>query len=361
MKIQIEQKDLSKLISKVARAAATASTVPVLQGIILEAAGGKLVAQATDMEIGVKLNTPDVQVHDEGKILVHAKNLDTFVKNLPEGVVTLEVADNKLLVKYGRSKANLNLISEGEYPAPPECKDEILTIGGLELRKSLERVLPAVAKNHFRQVFMGVLLDIQADKTVFVGSDTHRLNVFGVAVGGSPQQIIIPAKTADELLRLIEDEEVLVLSNGNNLIFKAGEKEITSRLIDGIYPNYVQVIPSAPPVTEMTIATTELKHSLQRLMSLPIGSNKISVTKLSLNGLCEISSTSSDAGEIKEHLEAEKVGEDLDICFNSSYLMDAIKLMPEETKIGFLGKVSPAVLKGEDGFLSVLVPLRENS
>jgi DNA polymerase-3 subunit beta len=357
MKIQIEQKDLAKLISKVARAAAVTSTLPALQGMKLTAANGKLVAQATDLEIGVRLDTAEIQVHEEGEVLVPARNFEIFVKNLPSEVITLEVSDNKLMVKYGRSKANLNLITDTDYPSLPECKDEILTIPGSALRRALARVLPAVAKTHFRQVFTGVLLDIQEGKTVFVGSDTHRLNIYEVNAGGKPQQIIIPARAVDEILRLVDDEgAVVVLTNGNNLLLKTGEVEIASRIIDGVYPNYLQVIPSAF-VTEANINTSALKQSLQRLLTLPKAGDQVHTTRIALNGTIEISSV-SDTGEIKEILETEKTGEDLVISFNSSYLMDAVKLMPEETKISFSGSLSPALLKGEDGFLSVLVPLR---
>jgi len=356
MKVQIEQKDLVKLVTKAARAAASTSTFPTLRGMYLKAAEGKLVAQATDLEIGVKLETADVQVHKEGKTLVHAKNLEIFVKNLPSEVITLEVSDNKLMVKYGRSMAKLNIMSDADYPSPPDCKDEILTIPANALRRALARVLPAVAKTHFRQVFTGVLLDIQEGKTVFVGSDTHRLNVYEVNAGGKPQQIIIPARAVDEILRLVDDEgAVVVLTNGNNLLLKTGEVEILSRIIDGAYPNYQQVIPTTF-VTEVNVDTMAFKQSLQRLLSLP-KTGDIHTTRITLNGTTELSTT-SDEGEIKEVLEAERTGEDLEISFNSNYIMDAVKLMPEETKICFSGKMSPALLKGEDGFLSVIVPLR---
>lgn len=356
MKIQIEQKDLAKLISRVARVAATTSTIPALQGMKLTAKNGKLVAQATDLEIGVRLDTAEIQVHEEGEVLVPARNFEIFVKNLPSEVITLEVSDNRLMVKYGRSKANINLITDTDYPSLPECKDEILAIPGSALRRALARVLPAVAKTHFRQVFTGVLLDIQEGKTVFVGSDTHRLNVYEVDTVGKPQQVIIPAKTADEILHLVDEEEVIVFSNGNNLLLRFGEAEIASRIIDGVYPNYLQVIPSAF-VTEANINTSALKQSLQRLLSLPKAGDRVHTTRIALNGTTEISSV-SDQGEIKEILETQKTGEDLVISFNSSYLMDAVKLMPEETKISFSGSLSPALLKGEDGFQSVIVPLR---
>lgn len=357
MKIQIEQKDLSKLVSKVARAAATTDTVPVLQGMYLEAVNGKLIAQASDMEIGVKLTIIEVQVHEEGKILVPARNFESFVKTLPSEVITLETEDNKLMVKYGRSKANLNLFVDYDYPNFPECNEEILTISGNELRKGLLRVLPAVAKNHFRQVFNGVLLDITEDKTFLVGSDTHRLNIYEIATG-SPQgqKAIIPAKTADEIMRLVEDEEVVIYTNGNNLLIKTGEKEITSRLIDGTYPNYLQVVPTST-VTEMVIKTADLKQALQRLLSLPQTKAKVPITRILLNGSVEISS-SSEEGEITEYLDVQKTGEDMEINFNSNYILDAVKLMPEETKISFSGTNSPAVFKGEDMFQSVLVPVR---
>lgn len=359
MKVQIEQKDLAALVSRVARAAAVTNTVPVLQSMFLEAAEGKLVAQATNLEIGVKLATGEIQPHEDGKILVNAKNFETFVKNLPSGVITLETSGNMLMVKYGRSKANLNLVTDADYPGFPKCTDEILTLPAAELKKAITLVSPAVAKTHFRQVFTGVLIDIQEEKTAFVASDTHRLNILEVEHGGKPQQIIIPSRTADELLR-IGDDEVTFFSDGNNLLIKAGDTEISSRMINGQYPNYEQVIPKAF-VTEVVAPTTELKQSLQRLLSLPQSKDKVPVTRVTLNGAAEITATADGAGEIKEYLDIQKNGEDLEVFFNAEYFLGAVKLMPDETRICFSGQVTPAMLTGTDGFRSVLVPLRVNA
>lgn len=284
MNIKIEKKDLVALITKAGRGAAHNSAIPQLQVLYMEAANGKLVARATNMEFGIKTSTSELQFDEEGKVLVNAKYFENFVKSLPAGVISLEVKDNKLQVKYARSKANLNLLEGSDYPDWPECQKEVITIPGNLLRKGISAVLPAVAKNHFRMVFTGVLMDIKADKTIWVGSDTHRLAIIETEGGGNPQQLIIPLKTAEELLRVVDDEDVVVYTSGNNLLFKTGETEIFSRIINGQYPDVNAVI-SKDFVSECSVNTETFRQSIARILTLPPSEGKIQSAHLTLNGL----------------------------------------------------------------------------
>jgi len=357
MKIQIEKKDLAKLIGRVAKAAAVTDTVPVLQGLYLEAKEGRLIAKASNMEVSIKDATAEIQLNEEGKCLVNARYLDNFVKQLPESVVSLEVEDNVLHVKYGRNKAKVPLIA-GDYLDFPICETLVGTFPAEELKKAISIILPCVAKQHFRAVFTGVLMDFMADKTVVVGSDTHRLATYEIGVGGEPRQLIIPFNGAAEIARI--DEEVEIYASENSVLFKAGYLEIYTRLISGLYPDYTKVIPTNF-VCEAELPTKKLRQALQRLNTLPAEAKKaIPVVEVQLNGNITLSST-GDSGEINEIIEVEKTGEDLTLSFNRDYLLEAVKGLNFETlKFSFSGKQSPAKIVGNENSQITLVPLFAN-
>lgn len=362
MKIQIEKKDLAGLVGRVAKAAAVSDTIPVLKGLYLEAKGGQLLAKATNMGVSIKDTTSEIQLNEEGRVLVNAKYFENFVKQLPDSVISLEVEEeeNVLHVKYGRNKAKVPLIT-GEYPDFPVCGTLVATYATEELKKAVALTLPSIAKGHFREVFNGILLDIQNDKTVLVGSDTHRLASCEIGIGGSsPQQLIVPLAGIGEILR-IDAEEISIYTSDNAIMYRAGELDIITPLIAGQYPDYTKVIPQNF-VCEVKVPSKGLRQALQRLNTLPVeGKNNIPIVKVQINGGV-ILSTTGDSGEINEILEAEKTGEDTALAFNRDYFLEAVKVITtEEMTISFSGALSPAKLAGDSISQVTLVPLRINS
>ncbi|NLO38926.1 MAG: DNA polymerase III subunit beta [Ruminiclostridium sp.] len=356
MKIQIEKKDLTKLISKVAKASAVLDTIPVLQCVLLEAKDGRLVAKASNLEVSIKDATSEIQINEPGEVMVNARHLDKLVSQLPEGVISLEVEENVLLVKYGRSKAKVPVIT-GEYPEAQACETLVGEYKVEEVKKALNMVSSSVAKQHFRPVFTGVLLDIKEDKTTFVASDTHRMATYEVPCGGELRQLIVPVNGLREAIRT-DEETVAIFTNGNVVKFRAGELEVTSRLIGGTYPDYARVIPT-DFVCEVKLPEKDARQALLRLGTLPGENKNIPVAKLNINGNLVLSSTGT-GGEITEVLEPEKTGDDLIISFNRDYLLDAVKCIgTENLHIGFSGASTPAKFFGDSGQITV-VPLRTN-
>lgn len=363
MKVMLEQKDLAKLVATVSRAAASNTTVPILTGMMLEAEGGKLTATSLDLAIGIKMSTTEIQLDEPGKVVVNAHHLAELVKKLPTGVITLETKDGKLNVKYGRSRANINTFNETDWVGFPDAGyEEKFCISQKALKAGLQNVVFATAKNHFRQIFTGVLIDnVPAENELrFVGTDTHRMALHRVPLENlTPWKPVIPTPAVAELIRLLQGEdEISVGMSGNNILFKWGEVEMFSRLIEGEYPDYLRVIP-ASSVSEVEFDPAKIKECVDRINALPTSNKEVPVLCLNINGSIEMGGKSADAGEVQEICNyITKNGEDIEIKFNTDYFLDALKLMPETTKIAFAGKQAPAIMQGEPHYLVVLVPLR---
>lgn len=364
MKVLLEQKDLNKLVATVSRAAATNNVVPALAGMMLEVGGGKFTATALDISMGIRMSTAEIQIEQEGRVLVNASHFTELVRKLPAAVITLELKDNKLVVKYGRSKAQLNTLDSADWVGfPDQGFVEKFVMPQSKLKTALQNTIFATAKNHFRQVFTGVLLDVcpTENEIRFVGSDTHRLAYCRCPVKGLEQteQFIVPAIAASEAARHLQGEDdVSVGMSGNNIMFCWEGFEMFSRLIDGQYPNYHQVIPSAM-ISSIQINTASIRECVERINSLPNRKDVPSAVTLEIKDNLTLYGKSESAGEINESCEiVEKQGEDMGATFNAGYLLDGLKAMPEQAKLSFSGVQSPSILQANEDYLVVLVPLR---
>ncbi|CFX24938.1 DNA polymerase III, beta chain [Syntrophomonas zehnderi OL-4] len=378
MKLNIEKRELSALTTMVYRAASTKNTIPYLSGLLLQLSHDKgLTMTATDMEIGIRASTTNVDVIEEGTVLVNANYLADFIKLLPDTLISMELntSNSKLNINYGRSSGNINIYRELEYPELPIQKmDFRFSIPQNILKEALRKTVFAAAANHFRQVFTGVLFDILEDGLLkIVASDTHRLAYYTYQMDSKPApfKFVIPVRTVHELLRFLDDSDNLIniAISDNNVIFYQDEFLLLSRLIEGQYPNYETVIP-ANFISNLSINAHTLANSLERAKIMPTDDRfKIQPVQLAMqeNELL-INSYSEAMGEIVEIIEDISIeGEkELKIVFNTNYFLEAVKVFDQECEniiIDFSGSFAPAVLKNpeKDNYLYILVPMRTNN
>lgn len=376
MKLSMEKRDLSSLTTLVHRAASSKNSIPVLSGLLIEANPDQgLVMTATDMEIGIKASTSSLEIIEPGTVLVNAHYFADFIKLLPDGPVTLELNQekNKLNVNYGRSSGSINTYRDYEYPDLPLDKiQQRLSIPQNLLKEALRKTSFAAAATHFRQVFTGVLFDILSDNVLkVVASDTHRLACYTCSLTGSavePFKFIIPTRTVNELLRILDDSDELIdiSFSDNNAVFSKDNFILHSRLIEGQYPNYDQVIPTSFNTT-LQVDTGVLTNTLERVRTMPTDDKlKIQYARFNISeNEIRVNAYSEIMGEIEEVLEDIKLsGEnDLKIAFNTNYFLDVIKILAgecEQTDIQLSGALGPALIKNpqKDNYLYVLVPLR---
>lgn len=376
MKINIDKKELSTLTSLVHRAASNKNTIPVLSGLLVEASHDQgLTLTATDMEIGIKASSKNVEVIEEGKVLVNSYYFADFIKLLPDSNIHLELNPEtaKLNISYGRSSVAFNTYGEQDYPDLPINKmTELFSIPQKTLRDALKKTAFAAAGTHFRQVFNGVLFDIiDSTHLNIVGSDTHRLACYSCQIENGPEKpsaFIIPLRTVNELLRLLEDvdDKIQISLAENNVIFSKNDFILLSRLIEGQYPNYHLVIPSTFN-SNVTITAQVLAESLERAKTMPTDDKaKIPHVQISFKEKeVIIKCNSEEVGEIEEIIEDLSIegDNDIKIAFNTYYLYDAIKIFAPECdviNISLTGSLGPAMIKNpeKDNYVYILVPLR---
>lgn len=319
-----------------------------------------------------------MDVIEAGSVLVNANYFADFIKLLPDGNIAMELNVNtsKLNISYGRSKGNINIYREQEYPDLPIQKmEDRFSLSQNILKEALRKTVFAAATNHFRQVFTGVLFDIQDNNILkVVASDTHRLAYYTHTLSESvaePFKFVIPIRTVNELLRFLEDsdEPIKIAISENNVIFYKEGFLLLSRLIEGQYPNYEQVIP-ASFVTHLNIKTHSLATSLERAKIMPTD-DKLKIPHLQISFQEEeihINSNSEAMGDINEVIEDASIEGDkeLKIVFNTSYFLDAVKIFDQECEtisIDLSGSFGPAMLKNtaKENYLYILVPMRTSN
>ena len=379
MKFNIEKREISTLTTLVHRAASNKSTIPILSGLLISLSHDKgLTMTATDMEIGIKASTNNVDIIEEGSVLVNATYFSDFIKLLPDTIIAFELnrETSRLNISYGRSSTRINIYQEKEYPELPISKMEYkFSIPQDILKEGLKKTAFAAAQNHFRQVFTGVLFDIFDDGVVkIIASDTHRLAYYTYNLGQKdlePLKFVIPVRTVNELLRFLDEssEKIDVAISENNVIFYKENFILLSRLIEGQYPNYETVIPASFS-TEVNIKTAILASSLGRAKIMPTD-DKFQIQHVQFSIMeneALLNSYSESMGEISEiideiQIEGEK---DIKIAFNTNYFLDAVKIFEAECDnliIKLAGSLSPALIKNpeKENYLYILVPMRTNN
>jgi DNA polymerase-3 subunit beta len=378
VKIAIEKKDLYLVASNVYRAASTKKTIPVLSGLLIEVSEEKgMVLTATDMEIGIQATWDKLNIEKPGRVLVNAHYFTDFIKLLPDSLINMELDEEKsrLVVSYGRSSVNINTYQESEYPDLPLDKmKHLFSVPASVLKEALRKTSFSAASSHYKPVFTGVLLDYKEDSHLYVvATDTHRLAYYKYKLEGEvlePFSFVIPTRTVNELLRIIDDgeEPINIGISGNNIIFYRDNLLLLSRLIEGKYPNYEEVIPHSFN-SHAKMKSGVLINVLERARVMPTD-DKITIQHITMEikpGEIEFKSSSQMMGEIKELVDNIEIegNDDFKISFNTNYFLDIMKVLTAENEdvlLNFSGSLGPAVIKEpeKENYLYVLVPMRTN-
>ena len=373
MKIKIARDELLTGLQRVQGIVEKRNTMPVLSNILLETKQDGIELVATDLEIGVRGHYK-ADVQQAGSVSLSARKLYELLKEVADGEITLTTQENNWVqIQAGRSQFKIVGIAASEFPALPTIEREgRVAIPGSGLASLIRKTLFAVGDNDARYILNGLLITLHSsDKKVtmkLVGTDGHRLAVAESDLTQSagtdlPKEIkaIIPRKAAQEIRRLLEEEEgePLLGFTKNLVTFQKSGLFLTSRVMEGTYPNYQQVIPKES-AKKAAIERTALESALRRVAVL--SKDKTNAVKVILqNGSITLHTSSPDVGEATEDLPAQYRGESLTTGFNARYLLDALAVMDGDTvNLEISSPLSPCVLKsdGDPGFLCVVMPMK---
>jgi DNA polymerase-3 subunit beta len=374
MKLRISRDELLTGLQRVQGVVEKRNTMPILSNILLEAKSDGVDILATDLEIGMR-GLYKATVHEPGAVTLSARKLYEILKELKDGEIDMTVADNKwTTIQAGKSQFKIVGLPSTDYPAMPAIERDGLTpLAGVGLIDLIRKTLFAVGDNDARYILNGLLVTLAATdkKTILrlVGTDGHRLAVAeqemaGAAAKDAPKEMkaIIPKKAAHEMRRLLEeggDGEPLIGFTKNLMIFRKSGLLLTSRLMEGNYPNYQQVIPKDQS-KQVIVDKAEFEGALRRVAVL--SRDKTHAVKLTLSpDRMALFSSNPDFGEATEELTAKYTGETLTTGFNARYLLDVLNVADgESVSLQMETPLSPCLIRepGNSGFTCVVMPIK---
>lgn len=364
MEIHVSRGQFNKGLAVVGAVAATKSnTLPILGNVLLRTKGEDgLELIGTDLEVGISTLLP-VRVIKEGSITIPAKKIQEIIREAPEGEMEITVAKNNAVnIKVGKSYFKIMGLSEEDYPKLPQVTEEgVMEIEQALLKECLALTAFAISHDETRYVLNGILISVKGNKIRFVATDGRRLAYIEKDFENQTQreiEIIVPIKAVHELLKILGWEgTVKIQITQNQAIFQFVETYLVSRLIEGHFPNYEQVIPKQEKTT--TSANREELLQAVKRTSLLTSPDSPAVKMDFIKGKILISSRSPNLGEAKEELSAETTGDEVAIGFNPSYLIDVLKnLDVDKVSLSLTDPDKPGLIKGKDGYLYVVMPMQ---
>jgi DNA polymerase III subunit beta len=365
MKFDCDVKTLDKALGAVVRVVPNRTSMTILGHVLLDATAEGLTLTATDLEVGVRIRVA-AEVGETGATTVPAKLLAGVIGELNEERATVVLKDNRLRISAGRANTTLATMEAHEFPPGPQPADgEAIMVPREELLKAIGQVRPAVSSDEARAVLTGVLLRLNGEHLTLVATDGHRLVETRVdGVKSAAETAILPVKALTELGRAFKDEtgavELRFAPARNQAFFRCGAAEVTSRLVDGQYPSYDQVIPKQA-ATVVRAPRAELVRAVRMVgvVSESIGSRPVSLL-IDASGI-RVTSQALDIGEAEAEVEAQLEGEATHIALSSRFLLDALSAFDtERVELRLSGALAPAVIRGVDvdSCTCVVMPIR---
>ncbi|MFN0091025.1 MAG: DNA polymerase III subunit beta [Acidimicrobiales bacterium] len=362
MKFRCERDTLIEAVGIATRAVGSrGSSLPILSGLRFELAGDDLRLLGTDLDLAIAV---DVKVSGgaDGVAVIPARLVSEIVRALEPGAVTVEVGPDTAAITAGRSQFSLRVIPPDDFPRPTEPAGEAVTLAVAELAGALRQVVPAASADDSRPILTGVLLAAEDGGLRLVATDSYRLAVRdlpGARVLEEGAHVLVPSRALNELTRILGgDHQELTLRLGEReAAFELGNVRLTTRLIEGEFPNYRGLIPQSHP-NVLTVNRIELLDAVRRTRLMAREATPLRMV-MKPEGL-ELVAITQDVGQAHEELDAVYDGEALTVAFNPDYLVDGLEVAPgEQVTLHTVDALKPALLRGSGTeFLYLLMPVR---
>ncbi|MEO7197701.1 MAG: DNA polymerase III subunit beta [Solirubrobacterales bacterium] len=367
MRLTAQRDPLLDGLQTAARALSTRTTLPSLGGIMLVAENGKAVARATDSELAVTVDL-DAEVDGDGQLLLPGRLLADIARSLPQGTVTIaERRDERdVEITAGTARFHLRLLDTEDFPRLPELGSESITMAALALAETVDRVARAASRDEVRPILTGIMVSVEESTLTMVATDSYRLSVKRTELDegmAQPFEANVPARAMRELSRIIAQnsvEQVEIAMPGNQIVFVAGNVTLSSRLIDGQFPNYRQLLPDAfdhdvrLPRGELLDVTRRIRYLAQRNAPLKMAFAEGEVT---------VAAETPEIGDAAESMPCAFEGEAMEIAFNPQFFIEGIESVEtEEVVLRLTSPLRPGLLQpaGSEDFSYLVMPIRLN-
>ena len=372
MEITVSRGELLRELTATQSVVERKTTIPILSNFLLEAENDKLTLTATDLDQAIR-TTATVKVKKPGACTVPARKLYDYIKLLPEGEISIKLLENHWVqIKLGRSNTKIVGMARANYPQVPEFPTtSALTLSAIALKTLIARTIFAISNEESRYTLNGALLVIKAESLAMVATDGHRLsfvekineNVAGIS---GEKRVLIPRKALDELRQLLsvsDADTVEFADDEHTLYFRVGHRSLSSRKLNGQFPNYEAVMPR-DNTKFVIVAANELSQAIQRVAQFADERSGAIRMKMESNEL-KISSQSNEAGESEDTIDTPYTGDALTVGFNSGYMLDFLKALSNEGEVRLefkdaqsAGQMRPEDPDAEYKYRYVLMPMR---
>jgi DNA polymerase-3 subunit beta len=361
LRITCGRDELVERLGAVARAASTRGAVQVLAGILLKAEAGRLELAATDMELSLRTTLP-AKVEGAGAVVVPAKLLVDITRLLPAAEVVIEhrPEDGAVHLSSGSYSSRLNVYAAEDFPRLPPVDVPLHSVSRESLLETIDRVSRAASRDESRPVLTGILVRFERATLVMAATDSYRMSVKETALGepGPDLDAIIPARALTELTRLATADAIEIGVQENHVVFGTGDAWLTTRRIDGQFPNYKQLRPESFEV-ELSLPRQQLLEIIRRAGVIVQRNSPLRLRFA--EGELTVSAQSQDVGETTESLAVPQyTGEPLEIGFNAEFLREGLESVKgDEVQLQLINPLRPGLLSAEgDAFWYLIMPIR---
>ena len=373
MKLRAERNELNEAVAWATRTVSSRVNLPALAGLHLEAEDGRLTCRATDLEVSAEVSIP-VQVEAAGSALILGKLLSQLVPKLPDAPVELEATAERVSIRCGRASFDVRAMPADDFPTLPEAAEDAPrgAIKAEAFGKLVTQVARAASSEDSRPVLTGVYLVAKEGALTAVATDSYRLAVRTIgwdqAVDGAS---LVPARALQEAAKAATEAggAVTLVLEAGQVSFVYGDRRLTTRLIEGQFPDYSRLLPDAFE-TSVVVDRAALADVLQRVSVVSIGQANTPVKCTVSEGTLELAAGNQEVGAATEALPAEVTGEGLEIAFNPTFFLSGLDAVGgEQVRIELRDGLKPAVLKPHptadedaepDDFTYLLMPMRIN-
>jgi DNA polymerase-3 subunit beta len=365
LKISCTRDELVAKLGVVSRAVSTRGAVQVLSGILLTVDEGELTLAATDMELSLR-TTLEAEVEGDGAVVIPGKLLVDLARLLPANDVTIEYRPQEGIAQIASGSASyrLNIYGAEDFPRLPALDAQLHSVDREALLETVDRVARSASRDESRPVLTGILVRFEGGKLVMVATDSYRLSVKETPLSEAAPELeaIIPARALQELTRIAAGDTVQLGVHENYVVFGTtlpggGEAWLTTRRIDGQFPNYRQLLPESFEI-ELTVARAELFDVVRRVSVLAQRNSPLRLRFA--EGELTVSAQTQDVGEARESLPVPYTGEEFTIGFNAEFLRDGVdSISGDDVRVKLINPLRPAILEDLAGdFTYLIMPIR---